>query len=402
MGLFGDIGDAIDGGIDVVTDAAGDVLDAGVEVADHAGGALLGGLALGPMGAIYGGTQGVSGLVDQASDALGGAVDYFNRSTGGGGGDVEPAWGTSQPAWADDLISMCVSLGNWPEGSETKLWELRDRYNEMAQTFQTGGEQLNAAKGSILAGWDAPAAESFDGWTQGNNAKLAADAENAGALAGKADGFGTETQYTKISINIAFWITIAEVFAAVVAAFFTFGASLAAGAAEVAGLQLTIRQLMTKLITTAAKDVAIKAAESFAKKGVVRAVAEGAAKGAAKGVFRDLSTQGIQNARGTRDGVNLRKTAGSAGGGAVGGAVGGGIGKGIGSRFPGASTPFGPIWTKPAQTAVTNSIAGPAALGTGTGISTGRWNFPYTPSTVGGAFFKYPVAAGTAIGAASR
>lgn len=254
MGIFGDIGDTIDDGFN----AAGDVLDSAsgvaTDVADHAGGFLLGSLG-GPLTAVAGATAGVSGIVDGGKDIFSGVADWVGDLFDSEG-DVKPAWEQSQPPWAKDLIAMCVASGKWPQASETALSHLADGYSEMAKLMHTGAQHLNTAKHSILDGWDAPAAETFDHRAKSNHHKLLTDGKTSGHLAEKADDYGAETEKTKVAINVAYWDALGDVFKSVVTAFFhpgdfQWGSFLAMGK-----LNEKMNELSSKLATTAGHPVA--------------------------------------------------------------------------------------------------------------------------------------------------
>src|SRR5690606_4391251 len=139
-----------------------------------------------------------------------------------------PAWGESLPAWANDLVAMLTAGQPWPEASESKLWELARAHKRLVEVGYGGVDPLGAAAVTLRDGWQAPSfmgfAERLETEYSQNNGLLAA-AGNHYAYALQADGFARDTQHTKISINIAFWIALIAAAIALTAAFFSAGTS---------------------------------------------------------------------------------------------------------------------------------------------------------------------------------
>ena len=333
-------------------------------------------------------------------------------------GDVGKAWGEDLPGWADSLISFLVAGQNWPEGSETKLWELSAEYGDLQTLVSEAIAAESGAAATLLEGWDAPAAAVF---RQMQNDLLAAPDKglqvlmtNANAYAQQTDNFARETQYSKISINVAFWVAIAALFVTVLMAFFTFGASTAAAPGIIAALRAAIGQIMSKLIQLAGRKFATQAAlkaaarqvavtatrsvtTSVGRQALLRHVGKEVVEEVAEEVFIDAVTQLEQMRRGTREDWDVQKTLAAGVGGAAGGLLGVPVGKGI-SKAAGNLPMTRPLtragrdgagdaaggalnaakrWPGTAvQAAATNAIISPAASYLANGTVYGDWSPP--------------------------
>ncbi|MFD8532828.1 hypothetical protein ACFV0L_36015 [Streptosporangium canum] len=256
--------------------------------------------------------------------------------------DVTPAWGESLPAWADTLIALLSAGQMWPEGSESTQWRLRMLWHELAQGLDSHVEEGVPVIDRTLQKWDAPP-------TDNSVAKLESlyspDSgvpvlkENASAYAAKLGNFALETQYSKISINVAFWISLIAISIGLVAVFFTGGMAarlivliarktrwdidtilrrLAAAAGRSAGARAVLPVAQRVATTAAASGSTRTILSSAGRKAVVLEVAEEATE---EGVI-DGATQLDQKERGTRDRVDKRRFIDSLVGGGVGGAFG--------------------------------------------------------------------------------
>ncbi|MFC7586054.1 hypothetical protein ACFQYP_21655 [Nonomuraea antimicrobica] len=78
---------------------------------------------------------------------------------------------------------------------------------------------------------------------------------NAKAYAEQANNFAIETQYSKISINVAFWVTVIAIFIALVAAFFSAAVSVALVGPYAAGARAALSRILVRLAAAAARRV---------------------------------------------------------------------------------------------------------------------------------------------------
>lgn len=179
------------------------------------------------MTTVVGGPNGATSNTSSLTSTV--SIPELDFADGGGNvTDVRPAWGESLPAWANDLVAMLTAGQPWPEASESKLWELARAHKRLVEVGYGGVDPLGAAAVTLRDGWQAPSfmgfAERLETEYSQNNGLLAA-AGNHYAYALQADGFARDTQHTKISINIAFWIALIAAAIALTAAFFSAGTS---------------------------------------------------------------------------------------------------------------------------------------------------------------------------------
>ncbi|GII60373.1 hypothetical protein Skr01_04580 [Sphaerisporangium krabiense] len=340
-------------------------------------------------------------------------------STGGGGSsttDITPAWGESLPGWVDTLIALIVSGQSWPEASERLLWELAKEHQALGESLYGAVEPGVTAVRTVLSGWDVPATPGFV--TEAD--RLFAERTGVAGLgvenltkALQADNFARETQYSKISINVAFWVAVTAAFIALVSAFFTAGASTPMIGPIAASARAAIGRILQRLAAVAGRD--------FGSAMVTRLAATRAAQAGGAGLFRtalsghlareiieevgeevfiDAWTQREQMKLGTRDGWDWKKTAASAVGGAGGAVIGmkaagpmsrlgdripllralnnAGAGPGVGNafaRFPGRAI----------QTGLNNMAASPGGSILANGLVYGQWELPDAESLLGAA-----------------
>ena len=259
-------------------------------------------------------------------------------------GDVERAWEfMNLPDWASELVAIVSSGGKWPEGSESALWELADVWTALGEQLSEDATGLTGAAHTLLSGWQAPAAENFRQlgeqlvW-RGEQSALPTIAQNAGAVSQQLVQFGRSVQYTKYTINIAFWIAVIELFAMVLAAFFTFGTSLvAAGPIAVTlrgAISIALRKLVTDALLSAGlrgvTKATIQQATVAAMRNIsVRGVTREGVEELVEEVFIDVTAQAMQSGRTTPGGTpiapswNVDSTFASAIGGFSGGIAGG-------------------------------------------------------------------------------
>ncbi|WP_133061691.1 hypothetical protein [Streptosporangium minutum] len=254
--------------------------------------------------------------------------------------DVTPAWGESLPAWADTLVALLSSGQMWPEGSESAQWRLRMLWHELANDLNSHAEDVVPIIDRVLQKWDAPP-------TDNSVAKLeslyAPDSgvpvlkENASAYAAKLGNFALETQYSKLSINVAFWISLIAIFIGLVAVFFTGGMAARLIVLIAKKTRWDIDTILRRLAAAAGHSAGAKAilpaAQRVAAAGnaSTRTILSSAGKKAyAVEIAEEATEEGVidgkaqldQKERGTRDRVDQRRFIDSLVGGGFGGALG--------------------------------------------------------------------------------
>ncbi|MBF8193894.1 hypothetical protein ITP53_51115, partial [Nonomuraea sp. K274] len=327
--------------------------------------------------------------------------------------DVQPVWETEAlPGWVNDwLIPMLASGQSWPKASESGLWQLREAHrlamNSYADVFEPAGSALRA----ISTEWDSPArpaafsriGEMFDDQS-GAMSKMAAHYQ----YARQADAFALETQYSKIAINVAFWVTIVAISIALIAAFFSAGAAATAAGPAATGLRAAIGRILTRLGLVAARPAGVAATGRLAALGgtsvgtrlASAALVRELVEEIGEEVFIDAYAQYKQIQMGTRTGWDWDKTMASALGAGVGAVVGTKLGgpvsrltnsiPGIGrlnrtaADLPGWGNAFRRFPGRVLNTGLNNVVASPAGSFVSNGLVYGQWAPPTAESLVGG------------------
>ncbi len=184
-------------------------------------------------------------------------------------GDVTPACGDGLPAGLTDAIALLSAGQAWPETSETAAWELSRVLRQLHGGLDQAAADHAAAGDLVLGGWNGAAALAFEEMVRqlarNPGSGLLALAQSAAAYADQADNLARETQYTKLSINSAYWVTVSAIAAALIAASFSLGtAALAVAPLAVAG-RTVILQLMERLAAAVARDYGARAAGSLTR-----------------------------------------------------------------------------------------------------------------------------------------
>ncbi|MCA2229736.1 WXG100-like domain-containing protein [Nonomuraea aurantiaca] len=149
-------------------------------------------------------------------------------SSSGYASDITPAWGEGAPEWVDVLISMVAAGQMWPEGSEKGLAELAVAFDDMARAALTGQDVSGSSQAGILDGWSGASADAFRGHTDrlaSGQTGLAGLAQAARAYALQQDSYARATQYSKLSINVGYWITVSAAAVGLMSSFLTGGAT---------------------------------------------------------------------------------------------------------------------------------------------------------------------------------
>ncbi|MEV4288631.1 hypothetical protein AB0K40_24240 [Nonomuraea bangladeshensis] len=312
--------------------------------------------------------------------------------------DVEPAWETEAlPEWVVTWLIPMLSAGQkWPEASESGLSKLAQAYQALGSGAVSSAPEAGAAARVVVTGWAAPATADFVSRAQflyGHEGGLAGVAQNARAYTQQANDFAVETQYSKLSINVAFWVTVVAIAIALYAAFFTAGSSTAiigpyAAAARAAisrilvrlamvgGRQLAARQLarVTVLSGATGRGLITRLLASATGRELIEEIGEE--------LFIDMVAQEQQMRMGTRKERDWQKhwaaAIGAGGGALIGTRVAGPMSR-VTSRVPGFAG-------RALTTGLTNTIASPAGSFIANGLVYDQWGNPFTPDALLGGF----------------
>ncbi|MEU1387753.1 MULTISPECIES: hypothetical protein [unclassified Nonomuraea] len=257
--------------------------------------------------------------------------------------DVQPVWRTEAlPDWVvHHLIPLLTAGQSWPEGSESRLWELRVEYVKLMNLLIGTLDPTSATVQTLNGSLQSPAkpvifkrlAKLYD-----DKAGVVAKAQESFSYARMVDNFARETQYTKLSINVAFWIAVIAAFTALIAAGFFPLASLMLRSAGVAGGS-RIALLMQRLALAAARSGAVarsgqisRLAGAGAGRFLNGALAVELFEEIGEELLIDVTTQIQQIKMGTRDTVDWRKVKAAAIGAGAGAIAGTKLGEPM-SRF---------------------------------------------------------------------
>ncbi|NUS08409.1 MAG: hypothetical protein HOV97_38265, partial [Nonomuraea sp.] len=164
--------------------------------------------------------------------------------------DVTPAWGEGMPEWVDVMISLMASGQMWPEGMEKDLAELAVAFDDMARAASAGQDVSRSPQAAMLQGWSGASADAFRGHTEqlaSGETGLAGLARAAQAYALQQDSFARATQYSKLSINVGYWITVSAAAIGLLSSFLTAGATTPLLAAYAARLRTFLNQVFSNL-----------------------------------------------------------------------------------------------------------------------------------------------------------
>ncbi|MGW5159361.1 WXG100-like domain-containing protein [Nonomuraea wenchangensis] len=313
--------------------------------------------------------------------------------------DVEPVWETEAlPEWVVTWLIPMLSAGQkWPEASESGLSKLAQAYQALGSGAVSSAPEAGAATRVVAAGWAAPATADFVSRAQflyGHDGGLAGVAQNAQAYTQQANDFAVETQYSKLSINVAFWVTVVAIAIALYAAFFTAGSSTAiigpyAAAARAAISRILVRLAMVGGRQLAARQLArVTVLSGATGRGLItRLLASSMGRELIEEIgeefFIDAAAQYQQMKMGTRQEWDWKKSQaaiiGAGGGAIIGTRVAGPVSR-VTSRVPGFAG-------RALTTGLTNTIASPAGSFIANGLVYDQWGNPFTPDALLGGFF---------------
>ncbi|GAA3615677.1 hypothetical protein GCM10022419_121210 [Nonomuraea rosea] len=266
--------------------------------------------------------------------------------------DVEPVWQTEAlPGWVvNHLIPLLTAGQSWPKGSESKLWELRVEYvklmNLLIGTLDPTATTVQILNSSLQSPAK-PAIFKRLAKLSDDKAGVVAKAQESFSYAKMVDNFARETQYSKLSVNVAFWVAVVAAFIALIAAGFSPLASLllrsvgTAGATRIALIMERLALVASRSGTVAASSRITKLAGATAgNKFFNAALAAELVEEITEEVFIDAFAQYQQIKMGTRDTWDWKKikaAAIGAGAGAVAGTKLGGPMSRFANNLPGIS-----------------------------------------------------------------
>ncbi|MGW4799541.1 WXG100-like domain-containing protein, partial [Nonomuraea sp. NPDC004297] len=288
--------------------------------------------------------------------------------------DIDPVWRTEAlPGWVvHHLIPLLTAGQSWPMGSESKLWELRVEYvklmNLLIGTLDPTAATVQSLNGSLQSPAK-PAIFKRLAKLSDDKAGIVAKAQESFSYAKMVDNFARETQYSKLSVNVAFWIAVTAAFIALIAAGFAPLASVLLRSAGTAG-SARIALIMQRLALVASRSGPVTASGQVTKLAATATGAGGKFFNAAlaaelveeisEEVFIDAFAQYQQIKMGTRDTWDWKKVKAAA--------VGAGTGAVIGTKLGGPVSRF------------TNDLPGVSRLNRIAGDNPG----------VGNAFLRFP------------
>ncbi|MGA5759083.1 hypothetical protein [Nonomuraea bangladeshensis] len=313
--------------------------------------------------------------------------------------DVEPAWETEAlPDWVVTWLIPMLSAGQkWPEASESGLSKLAQAYQALGSAAVSSAPEAGAAVRVVASGWAAPATADFVSRAQflyGHEGGLTGVSDNAKAYTQQASDFAVETQYSKLSVNVAFWVTVVAIAIALYAAFFTAGSSTAiigpyAAAARAAISRILVRLAMAGGRPLAARQLArVTVLNGATGRGLITrllasSIGRELIEEIGEEVFIDAAAQYQQMKMGTRQEWDWKKTRAAA--------IGAGSGAIIGTRLAG---PMSRVTSgvpgfagRALTTGLTNTIASPFGSVIANRIVYDQWQDPFTADALLGGFF---------------
>ncbi|MEV0232510.1 hypothetical protein [Nonomuraea sp. NPDC050786] len=312
--------------------------------------------------------------------------------------DVRPVWETEAlPDWVVNWLIPMLSAGQkWPEATESGLAKLAAKYYQAAMKSVGSTPLAGAAARTVVTGWNAPATANFLTRAQflhGQEGGLAGVSRNSLAFSQQANNFAVETQYSKLSINVAFWVTVVAIAIAMMVSFFSAGTSTALVGPYAAGARAAITRILVRLATIGGRELGatrlarVTALSGATGRGVIaRLLGSSIGKELIEEIgeefFIDAVAQYQQIKMGTRQEWDWQKSGAAiigAGTGAVfGTAVAGPVSR-VTRHVPG----FG---GRALTTGLTNTIASPAGSFIANGVVYGQWQNPFTTDSLLGGF----------------
>ncbi|NUW32342.1 helix-turn-helix domain-containing protein [Nonomuraea sp. SMC257] len=313
--------------------------------------------------------------------------------------DVMPAWETNAlPPWVVNWLIPMLSAGQkWPEASESGLSKLCQAYEDLGKGVTGCTPRAGAAARTIVTGWSAPATANFltrAKFLYGHEGGMTGVARNSTAYAQQASNFAVETQYSKLSINVAFWVTVVAIAIAIIVNFFTAGSSTALIGPAAAGARAAISRILVRLAIAGSRPITatqlarVSTLSGATGPGLISRVlatefGHELVEEIGEEFFIDAVAQYQQIKMGTRKEWDFDRSMaailGAGGGAIVGMKVAGPVSR-VTGRVPGFAG-------RALTTGVTNTIASPVGSFIANGLVYGQWENPFTYDSMTGGFF---------------
>lgn len=316
--------------------------------------------------------------------------------------DVLPVWETEAlPEWVVYWLIPMLSAGQkWPEASESGLSKLAQAYDGLSADVTGSAPQAGAAARAIVTGWNAPATGNFVSRAQflyGKEAGLSGVSRNAQSYSQQASNFAVETQYSKLSINVAFWVTVVAIAIALFASFFSAGTSTVIIGPYAAAARAAISRILVRLMTLGGRQLSAARlagvttlSGATGRAAIVRLLGTGIGRELLKELpeemgeefFIDWAAQRQQIKMGTREEWDWQKSQAALIGAGTGAIVGTGLAGPV-SRLTRHAPGFG---GRALTTGMTNMIASPAGSFVANGVVYDQWQNPFTADSLMGGF----------------
>ncbi|MEV1155734.1 toxin glutamine deamidase domain-containing protein [Micromonospora chokoriensis] len=241
------------------------------------------------------------------------------------------------PGWIYEALDWVVGV-EWPEGDERAVWDVADRWYDVASVL--AGPQTDAAAAAVevrngyggVGAVDAAFEAAWRGIAENPDAPLPVLLAVAADLGRLVEECGCDIEGAKLEVWIELGILVIELLSVAVAAVLTAGAATPAAGAAIGATRLLVQQIIKRLMgQLASKSLkhGLREAGERAAKEVTREGVRGLAKRAAREGLEEaaeesgvtLATQAYQNSTGRAHGLDLTDLGASAVGGLAGGAV---------------------------------------------------------------------------------
>ncbi|MFI9597154.1 hypothetical protein [Nonomuraea sp. NPDC052265] len=312
--------------------------------------------------------------------------------------DVEPVWETEVlPDWVVNWLIPMLSAGQkWPEASESGMSKLAHTYHALAAGAIGTAPRAGSAVRTVATGWVSPASADFVSrakFLYGNEAGMAGAARTSQSLQAQSDNFAVETQYSKISVNVAFWVTVVAIAIALFVAFFTAGSSTAIIGPYAAAGRAAISRILVRLAMIGARELGagrlarVTTLSGATGRGLIArllssSIGRELIEEIGEEFFIDAASQYQQIKMGTRKDWDWKKSQAAiigAGGGALFGTALSGPVSNVTRHMPGFPG-------RAMTTGLTNTIASPAGSFLANGLVYGQWENPFSADSLMGGF----------------
>ncbi|MEV8633409.1 hypothetical protein AB0395_17280 [Streptosporangium sp. NPDC051023] len=313
--------------------------------------------------------------------------------------DVKPVWETELlPDWVVYTLLPMLSAGQkWPENvSERTLSELAQAWEAMSTELTPFAEPAGKAVRTVVTNWQAPATIDFVNRVRalyGQQGGVAGISRGANSYAAQVSDYAVETQYSKISINVAFWITVVAISITLYVAFFTAGATTPLIGPYAVAARTAIGRILARLAAAAGRGAGTAEVTHIAslsgangRGAITRLLMSPLGKELVEEIgeefFIDAATQLQQIQMGTREDWDWKKS-GAAVVGAGSGAAFGMAAAGPISRITGNVPGFG---GRMLTSGLSNVVASPMGSFVANGVVYDQWGNPFTLDSMTGAF----------------